>query len=68
MARYSPVLVKFALDLIAEMLCPHCVQRPEASGSRDVADNAHHDHGRRLDDSHSLRAASAVSLWNSEVC
>ncbi len=55
----SPVLVELPLDLVAKMLCPHSVERSKASGGRDIANNAHHNHGGCLNDGHSLQPSSA---------
>lgn len=62
--EFSPVLIELPFDLIAEMLCPYSVECSEASGSGDVANNAHHNHGGCLNDGHSLQQINEVQHTN----
>ena len=59
---FSPVLVEAALDLVAEVLCPDCVECAQTPGRLHVAHNAHNDHGRRLNQGHSLSCLLLVQL------
>jgi len=50
----APVLVEAALALVADVLSPHGTDRAETARSVLVADKTDNNHGRSLDDGHTL--------------
>ena len=59
-----PVGVEATLELLAEMSSPDSLEGTQASWGLHIADDASHDHGRSLQDGHSLHNLLLVGLCN----
>jgi hypothetical protein len=57
-----PVAVEATLDLIVQVVGPNGGQGAQAARGLDVADDADHNHGGRLDDRHGLDSLLLVEL------
>mmetsp|Transcript_2405 Transcript_2405/g.3329 ORF Transcript_2405/g.3329 Transcript_2405/m.3329 type:complete len:210 (+) Transcript_2405:620-1249(+) len=51
---FKPVLVEATLDLVRQMRSPYGLEGAKTKGSADVSHKSNHNHGRGLDEGHTL--------------